>query len=306
MITDQASLLTINSISEQHQLLGLSSPDNPLISIVEFDAIEIRARSSSVNFINKFYTIILKNKCLSGEKYGRNAHDFNQGLMNFCAPDIKRTLLLNDDLPQKGRMISLHPDFFLRHPLQKRIKEYGFFHYEINEALHLSPKEKVIIEGLFNSITQEYQSVIDPYSQDIILSQVETLLTYANRFYSRQFITRKSINNDMLVKLDLILDKCFSDGVIKENGLPSVKSIAGQMNISPNYLSDLLRNMTGQNTQQHIQNKIINKAKQILLTTNLSVTEIAYKLGFEHTQSFNKLFKNKTKTTPLEFKSSSN
>lgn len=299
-------MLTINSISEQHQLLGLESPDHPLISIVEFDTIEMQPRSAPVSFTNKFYTITLKDNCISNEKYGRAVHDFNQGVMNFCAPDIKRVLEPNDDLPEKGWMLSMHPDLLIGHPLHQRIIAHGFFHYEVNEALHLSPKEEHIIARLFNDIRQEYLSVIDHYSQDIILSQIETLLNYANRFYNRQFITRKRVNSDLLVKLDLVFDKYFEGDSLMINGQPSVKLISEQMNISPNYLSDLLRNMTGQNTQQHIQNRIIKKAKQILLTTNLSVSEVAYKLGFEHTQSFNRLFKNKTKTSPLEFKNSYN
>ncbi len=299
-------MLTINSISEQHELLGLERPDHPLLSIVEFDAIAIRARSAPVSFINKFYTITLKNKCSSNEKYGRNMLDFNQGLMNFCAPDIKRVLEPKDNLPEKGWMLSMHPDFLIGHSLHQRIIAHGFFHYEVNEALHLSPKEEQVIERLLDNIRQEYLSIIDPYSQDIILSQVETLLNYANRFYNRQFITRKSINSDLLMKLDLVLDKYLEDNALILNGQPSVKLISEQMNISPNYLSDLLRNMTGQNTQQHIQNRLIKKAKHFLLTTDLSVSEVAYKLGFEHTQSFNKLFKNKTKTSPLKFKHSFN
>ncbi|TCC97958.1 AraC family transcriptional regulator [Pedobacter frigidisoli] len=299
-------MLTISSISEQHQLLGLGRPDHPLISIVEFDAIAMGARSASISFINKFYTITLKPRCISNEKYGRNRHDFNQGMMNFCAPDIKRALEPNDSLPEKGWLLNMHPDFLIGHPLHRRIMEHGFFHYEVNEALHLSPREEQVIARLLDNIRQEYLSIIDPYSQDIILSQVETLLNYANRFYNRQFITRKSINGDLLIKLDLVLDKYFEDDALMITGQPSVKLISEQMNISPNYLSDLLRNMTGQNTQQHIQNRVIKKAKHILLTSDLSVSEVAYKLGFEHTQSFNKLFKNKTKTSPLEFKNSFN
>jgi len=299
-------MLTINSISEQHRLLGLERPDHPLISIVEFDAIAMGDRSAAVSFVNKFYTITLKAQYISDEKYGRSAHDFNQGLMNFCAPDIKRVLQPDDDLPEKGWMLSIHPDFLIGHHLDQRIIEHGFFHYEVDEALHLSPREEQVIARLFSDIRQEYQSIIDPYSQDIILSQVETLLNYARRFYNRQFITRKSLNGKLLLKLDLVLDRYFEDDTLLFNGQPSVKLISEQMNISPNYLSDLLRNMTGQNTQQHIQKRVIKKAKHFLLTTDLSVSEVAYKLGFEHTQSFNKLFKNKTKTSPLEFRNSFN
>jgi len=306
MSADHSSLLTINSIAEQHQLLGLAKPDHPLISIIEFDDIAIWDLPKPINFINKFYTITLKSKCDSYEKYGRNMHDFDQGLMNFCAPEIKRTLDANDHLPEKGWMLSFHPDFLINHFLNDKIKELGFFRYRVSEALHLSPKEEQMIARVLDNIKQEYLSVIDTYSQDIILAQVEVLLNYANRFYNRQFITRKIINTELLTKLNFLLDDHFKDEVVIKSGIPSVKLISEKMNISSNYLSDLLRKITGQNTQQHIQNRTITKAKELLLTTNLSVNEIAYRLGFEYPQSFHKVFKNKTKTSPLEFKHSFN
>lgn len=306
MSAEHSSLLTINSIAEQHQLLGLAKPDHPLISIIEFDDIAPWDLPEPISFVNKFYTITLKSKCDANEKYGRSAHDFDQGLMNFCAPEIKRKLDANDHLPEKGWMLSFHPDFLLDHFLNDKIKELGFFRYQINEALHLSPKEEQMIARVLDNIKQEYLSIIDAYSQDIILAQVEVLLHYANRFYNRQFITRKTINTELLTKLNAVLDEYFKDEVLMKSGLPSVKLISEKMNISSNYLSDLLRKMTGQNTQQHIQNRTISKAKELLLTTNLSVNEIAYHLGFEHPQSFHKVFKNRTKISPLGFKHSFN
>lgn len=306
MDSKKSSPLIINSIDEQHSLLGINKPDHPLCSIIEFDEIIMDTIAAPITFINEFYTITLKSKCTSNEKYGRNMHDFDQGLMNFCAPNLIRELDGNDSFPKNGWMLSFHPDFLINHPLKEKITENGYFYYNKNEALHLSSKEEKIIVRLFNAIRQEYQSNIDSFSQDIILSEIGTLLSYATRFYNRQSITRKSLNNNLVKKLDVILDKYIEQDLLEKNGIPSVKYISEEMNISSNYLSDILRNLTGQNTQQHVQNKIITRAKHLLITTHLSVSEVAYKLGFQQPQSFNKLFKIKTKITPLEFKSSYN
>jgi AraC-like DNA-binding protein len=196
----------------------------------------------------------------------------------------------------------IHPDFIQNYSLSKNIKGYGYFSYAVNEALHLSEKEEIMVSAIMQNIKQEYHSVIDNYSQDVIVSQIELLLNYANRFYNRQFITRKNAGNDLLTKMEALLEEYFSGNQVQEFGLPSVQYIAGQLNISPNYLSDMLRSLTGQSTQQHIQAKLIEKAKTILSTTSLSVSEIAYQLGFEYPQSFSKLFKNKTNISPLEFR----
>lgn len=179
-----------------------------------------------------------------------------------------------------------HPDFLAGYPLAKKIKQYGFFSYSVNEALHLSDKEKETIISIFKNIDEELQNRIDDFSQDVIISQIETLLNYSNRFYKRQFITRKSVNNDLLQKLEEILDDYFSNEKSLMQGIPTVQYLAEILSISPSYLSDMLPSLT----QQHIHNKLIEKAKEKLSTTELSVSEIAYELGFEHPQSFSKLF----------------
>jgi AraC family transcriptional regulator, transcriptional activator of pobA len=194
----------------------------------------------------------------------------------------------------------------LSYPLAKKIKEYGFFSYVANEALHLSEKEKETVLSIFKIIDEELNSRIDDFSQDVIISQIELLLNYSNRFYKRQFITRKGINNDLLQKLEAILDDCFNDEKSLMEGIPTVQFLSAKLNISPSYLSDMLRSLTGQNAQQHIHNKLIDKAKEKLSTTDLSVSEIAYQLGFEHPQSFSRLFKTKTTLSPLEFRASFN
>src|SRR5688500_4336935 len=210
----------------------------------------------------------------------------------------------NDD--HTGFTIIIHPDFFLNSSLAKKIKQYGFFSYSVNEALHLSDKEKETIISIFKNIDEELQNRIDDFSQDVIISQIETLLNYSNRFYKRQFITRKSANSNLLEKLEEILDDYFRNEKSLTQGTPTVQYLADALNFSPGYLSDMLRSLTGQNAQQHIHNKLIEKAKEKISTTNLTISEIAYELGFEHPSSFNKLFKSKTKLSPLAFRQSFN
>jgi len=204
--------------------------------------------------------------------------------------------------PTTGYLLLIHPDLLLSYPLANKIKQFGFFGYSANEALHISEKEKETIFSIFKIIDEELHNRIDDFSQDVIISQVELLLNYSNRFYKRQFITRKAVNNDFLQKLEEILDDSFNDEKALIKGIPTVQFLAEQLNISPNYLSDMLRSLTGQSTQHYIHNKLIQKAKEKLSTTNLTVSEIAYELGFEHSQSFSKLFKTKTDLSPMEFR----
>jgi AraC-like DNA-binding protein len=190
--------------------------------------------------------------------------------------------------------------------LASNIKRYEFFDYAVNEALFLSEKEEGIINTIVENIEQEYQSTIDKFSQNIIVSQIETLLNYSERFYQRQFITRKAGNHKVLEELEQILNSCFDDEELIRKGLPTVSYVANLLNVSPTYLSSLLKSLTGQSTQQHIHNKLIEKAKRLLSTTNATVSEVAYQLGFEHPQSFSKLFKSKSGVSPMEFKVSFN
>lgn len=200
----------------------------------------------------------------------------------------------------------VHPDFIRSYPLAKNIKNFGFFSYDTNEALHLSDQEKTTITGLLDNIGNELNTAIDEVSQDVIVSYIDVLLNYSNRFYKRQFITRKAVNNDVLAKMDIVLEKYFNEQETLNKGLPTVEFLASTLNLSPHYLSDMLRNLTGLNAQQHIHEKLIEKAKEYLTTTGFSVSEVAYALGFEHPQSFNKLFKKKTDKTPLSYRQSFN
>ena len=298
----------INSISEKHRLVSLPEPLHPLVSVIRVADIRFTDAEIWKNFSVNFYCISLKRNIGGKTKYGQNYYDYDKGVMTFIAP--RQVMSLDDSQmdimsPASGYALLIHPDFLYKHPLAMTIKNYGFFSYVINEALHLSEKEEKNIEEIFLKIDQEYQH-IDKHTQDIILSQIDLLLNYCNRFYERQFITRKAVSHDVLSKMEQLLTDYLNDKQTLTTGLPTVEFLANQLNLSPHYLSDLLRSLTGQSAQQHIQERLIEKAKEYLSVTNLSVAEIAYQLGFERPQSFNKLFKRKTSISPLAFRQTFN
>lgn len=298
----------INSISEKHRLVSLPEPLHPLVSVIRIS--DMRFIDSEIwdHFAVNFYCISLKRDIAGKTKYGQQYYDYNKGVMTFVAPkqimslDASQTDILK---PASGYALLIHPDFLYKHPLATTIKNYGFFSYAVNEALHLSEKEEKNIAEIFQKIDEEYQH-IDRHTQDIILAEIDLLLKYSNRFYERQFITRKAVNHDVLTRMEQLLNDYFDHEEALKNGAPTVESLANQLNLSPYYLSDLLRSLTGQSAQQHIQEKLIEKAKEYLSITNLTVAEIAYQLGFEYPQSFNKLFKKKTNISPLEFRQTFN
>lgn len=294
----------ISSISQLHQLLQLPKPLHPMLSVVDNTTMSLSTELISSPFLFDFYKISYKYSTNGKIGYGQGYYDFNEGGMMFTAPN--QLIFIEEDAEAKyyGYTLFFHPDFIRNYPLGKNIKKYGFFSYNTNEALHLSDKEKDKIIGILDNINNELHTAIDEISQDVIVSYMEVLLNYSNRFYKRQFITRKTVNNDLLSHLEQILDAYFNDEKGLNNGLPTVEYLAGQLHVSSRYLSDMLRTLTGQGAQQHIHEKLIEKAKEKLSTTNLSVSEIAYELGFEHSQSFSKLFKAKTKQSPNEFKQS--
>ena len=297
---------SINSVSEIHRILGLPKPENPWVSVINFDEIQCFADDSLKSVVYNFYSICIKKDFKGKLKYGQNYYDFDEGVLTFFSPGQVVTTELTDDLKLSGYWLIIHPDFIQSYPLAKTIKDYGYFSYAVNEALFLSEKEETMIAAIMKNIEQEYYCNIDQYSQDVMISHIELLLNYANRFYNMQFITRKNAGNDLLVKLEAILSDYYNRGKVREAGLPTVQYVSEKLNISPNYLSDMLRTLTGQSTQHHIHNKLIEKAKELIATTSLSVSEVAYQLGFEYPQSFNKLFKSKTNLSPLEFRHSFN
>lgn len=294
----------IKSISEFHRLLSLPAPKHPLVSVINLAESIFLEDEVWKGFVNRFYCVALKREAKGKIKYGQQHYDYDKGVLSFTAPNQVQYLDLHNMECGSGFLLIFHPDFLLKHPLAATINSYGFFSYAVNEALHLSAEEEADLITILNKIDKECQH-IDRHTQEIILSQIDLLLNYSNRFYERQFITRKNNNHELLIKFEQFVNEYFT-AETSNQGLLTVQRIAEQMNLSPNYLSDLLRVHTGQNTQQHIHEKLIEKAKEKLSTTNLSVSEIAYALGFEHSQSFSTLFKKKTTMSPLEFRQAFN
>lgn len=304
MKNTEQNITKINSIKELHSFMGLPSPLNPLITIIDHSSTTNYIQPQNEKLLLEFYNISIKRSFKGKLKYGKNHYDFDDGTMSFIAPNQIISVDSDGNRNSDGWSLLFHPDLIRQYPLGKMIKNYGFFSYTVNEALHLSDQEEKTIEAIVQNIQKEINSRLDNFSQDVMVSNLELLLSYCNRFYSRQFITRKMATNDLLTKFENILDKYFADN--SDLTLLTVEKLATELNVSSSYLSDMLRNLTGQNTQQHIHEKLIEKAKGILTTTNLTISEIAYQLGFEYPQSFSKLFKSKTNLTPIEYRHSYN
>jgi AraC-like DNA-binding protein len=300
-------LYSIDTVSELHKISGLPQPQHPLISLVDYSQVEYQIEESEISWIQALYFIGFKRDLQGKLHYGQSQYDFDGGLLCFIAPrQLVKMIIEKYDKKPSGYLLAFHPDFIWNTPLAKTIHKYEFFGYDVNEALFLSEKEEETLIGLFKGVEKEYQSGIDQFTQSIIISQIEVILNYCERFYQRQFITRKKSNHQVLDKLEFFLEEYFTNENIINKGLPTAQLIAEQLNVSTNYLSSLLKSLTGQTTQQHIHGKLIEKAKEKLSTTDLTVSEIAYELGFEHSQSFSKLFKAKTDISPLEFRKSFN
>lgn len=294
----------INSISEIHQLMGLPKPHHPLISIVDLKGLRNDTGIDAVIF--DMYVISMKRGC-DGLHYGQQKYDFDEGLMAFLSPgQVLRGEESGVPPNLEGWMLFVHPDFLWNTSLAKKIKKYEYFGYSTSEALFLSDKEETVINDIVKNIKEEYHSNIDKFSQDIIISNLETLLNYSERFYERQFITRKVTNHKLLERVEDLLENYFLSNEQVLNGIPSVDFLAQKLNISPKYLSSMLKQLTGLTAQQHIQIKVLEQAKEKLSTSGLTVSEIAFDLGFEHSQSFSKFFKSKTNLSPLEFRKSFN
>ena len=302
--------LKFKTISEYFRFRGLPQPEHPLISVMELGGPETCPHSSGpVSAVLDFYSISLKRVPGSKIKYGRQSYDFDDGVMFFIAPGQVFAIELSavgKGSERSGWVLLVHPDFLWGSPLAQKMGGYEYFGYDVHEALHLSAKEEGTINGLMQSIEGEYRTNIDKFSGDVMIAQLELLLTYSERFYQRQFITRKKSAHQILYKLEAFLGAHFSEVTLAKDGLPTVRRIAAALHTSPGYLSGLLKSLTGQSTQQHIHDRLIQKAKEQLSTTSLSVSEIAYSLGFEHPQSFSKLFKAKAGLSPLEFRASFN
>ena len=301
------SPIRLKTISDLHRFNNISPPGHPLISLIDYSKINPTPENNELKWVQEFYTISIKRNVAGKYRYGLQSYDFDEGLMTFFSPEqVISVQLVEEDAKSNpsGWILAVHPDFLFGTSLAINIKKYAFLNYSVKEALFLSEKEELVITGILQNIKNESQANLDQFSQQIIISQLELLLNYSERFYQRQFLTRKISNYQILDRLEEYLEDYFSHVDIVDKGILSVQDIAKKLNLTPDYLSSMLKSLTGQSTQQHIHHKLIEKAKVKLSTTDLSVSEIAYGLGFEHSQSFNKLFKSKTKQTPLEFRSS--
>ena len=311
----------LNTVTEYTRFYGLPAPMHPLLTIVDLGCLrnmqsETSAKAALTPVVQQFYMVSLKrNLHLTGAalRYGHQSYDFSEGVMSFLAPgqgcwlanELNVDALADYVADIVGWSLIVHPDLLAKYPLGKKIASYGFFSYQVNEALHLSAAEEATLNGLLNSIRSEAERPIDQFSQEVIVSLLDVLLTYANRFYHRQFLTRRNAvatrdGRALLIRFETLLIDYFARPT--EQPLPTVQFFANQLNVSSAYLSDMLRTLTGQNTQQHIHNALIERAKHLLRATSLTVNETAFQLGFEYPQYFSRLFKKKTGQTPAEFR----
>lgn len=296
----------VKTIGQFYKLRNLPQPEHPLISVIDIAAAPVYNQIESGNVVFGFYVISLKNGSIANTKYGRRPNGFDAGVLGFRAPGQVVKVVPNKAVSDiaSGWMLCIHPDFLWHTPLASKIRSYDFFYYDFKEALFLSEEEQTVINTIVANIAHEFQKARDEFSQKIAIALIDALLAYIERFYQRQFNTNKVASHKLLDKLDDLLIRYFDNEKLSQRGLPTVAMVAEELNVSPHYLSAMLRSITGKNTQQHIHEKLIAKAKELLSATDLSVSEIAYALGFEHLQSFSKLFKTKTKQSPLKFRQS--
>lgn len=303
-----SEILKIDSISKLHQLLGFPKPEHPLISVIKLCDIKNNPDLSEVKMVSSYYSVYLKIGCSVVLKYGRSYYDFEEGTVVTTAPE--QVLSIERDKEDansqesnlEGWALHFHPDLIKQYPLAKKISQYGFFSYEVNEALHLSDKERATISSVIEKITDEYEANIDEFSQDVLVTNVELLLSYIQRFYKRQFLTRKAVNSDLLSSFELLMKDYFNSEELELKGLPKVSYFADKLNLSPSYLSDMLKKETRKSLKEHIDYRLIEKAKNLLLNSNATISEIAYQLGFEYPQYFSRIFKKKTGVSPNQYK----
>jgi AraC-like DNA-binding protein len=297
--------INFKNITEFNLAQDLPEPENPLFSVgqkkLNSDEIENSVCSNKeISYTNQFYVISLKN-IVSGEIiYGRTKYDSSTGTLLFSAPD--QTYTIKDlVISSESWYIAFHEDFIRGLDIRKRIKNYNFFNYNVNEALHLTPKEEKTIKSVFKNIEAEYQNNQDEFSKEIILTHLEALLKYANRFYKRQFLNRKEINKALFTRFKEILDEYFESKQLEEKGIPTVEWLASQLGVSHRYMRDTIKTETGKTAVDQINLYLVEEAKNLLLAPNASISETAYQLGFEYPQYFSRLFKKKTGVSPKEY-----
>ncbi|MBN9379126.1 MAG: AraC family transcriptional regulator [Chitinophagaceae bacterium] len=289
----------IKSISELHDFFHYEKPLHPLITVVDLSKVDRSHRKPGAAYRLDLYSVACK-KVEGLFKYGRTTYDFSEGTLMFTAP--YQVLSPGIENKVEGWGLYIHPDFLNANNKGRKLTEHSFFGYDTNEALHISEPEKNVLEDCIKHIQREISSNLDKHSYHLILTNLELLLSYCSRFYDRQFLTRVKAGNDIVEKFEKLLNDYFSRDSLIESGVPDVKYFASRLNLSANYLSDLLSKYTGKPTQEHIHLKLVDKAKSLLWSTENSISEIAYDLGFEHPSHFTKLFKNKTGHSPKEFR----
>lgn len=296
-------MIHLHSVADLYKLFGLGNSQHPLVAVLDFSKVNDQV-GEFTKISTDFYSVMFKNYCENTIKYGRKAIDFQDGNLICIAPN--QTIEIDTEIEPKQNMLGwglfFHPDLIRATSLHDKLKSYSFFNYEVSEALHLSDKEKNILWECVQKIQLELQENIDVHSQHIIVSTIELLLNYCSRFYGRQMITRSQTNKSIIAQIENILTKYFAETKVKEQGLPTVKFLADSVHLSPSYLSDVLKKETGKNAQEHIHFYLIEEAKNYLINTEKNVSEIAYSLGFDYPQYFNKLFKQKTGNTPMEYR----
>lgn len=297
----------IKTISEYHKAMGLSKPEHALISVIDYGSVQLHCMANK-SYVFDFYSILLDRDFKGNMKYGQQSGIFEEGVMFFMSPGQVFEVEAYGEQPlnRSGWLLLIHADFLWKTALAKTIKNYDYFNYSVNEALFLTDKEEKSVLAIMENMAQEYRSNLDKFSGPVIIAQLELLLTYADRFYQRQFITRKISGHSILDRLEAIMDEYFKSGELTVDGMPTVQYVAASLNLSAGYLSGLLKTLIGKSTQHYIQDKLIEHAKVQLSMTDQSVSEIAYGLGFEHPQSFSRLFKAKTSLSPLDFRASFN
>uniref|UniRef100_UPI00404B6D86 helix-turn-helix domain-containing protein n=1 Tax=Fulvivirga sp. TaxID=1931237 RepID=UPI00404B6D86 len=295
----------INTISQAHQAMGLPKPKHPLVSVVKTADFNPIVDFRGIKVVNNLYQITLKQLGCGNLMYGKNSYDYEEGTLVFTSPS--QVTIFEGEMPTEsetnnGWTLAFHPDLIRKSNLADKMSQYSFFSYEVNEALHLSEEELGTIEDLLDKIVKEYSQNLDKHSQNLIISNIELLLDYCTRFYDRQFYTRSNLNLDYVSKFEKLLKMYYEKEDVLEKGIPNVKYLASQLNFSSSYLSDLLKKETGKTAQEHIHLFVIEKAKNQLLGSKNSISQIGYALGFEYPQHFSNLFKSKTGLSPSEYR----
>jgi AraC family transcriptional activator of pobA len=297
----QNKYVDIQSISDLHTLYELPKPKHPLVSLIDLKKVNWSNVIENTFYRIGFYSIYCKKFNGHLLKYGKSYYDFTEGSLMFTASN--QVISPSPDLQiEEGWALLFHPDILNNSALGEKINSYSFFHYDSNEALHISENEKGMLKDCVEKISKEYSQNIDKHTQTIIQNNIELLLNYCDRFYDRQFITRAKVNNDIVQRFERMLKEYFNNETLIDLGLPDVKYFASALNLSPNYLSDLLKRYTGKSTQEHTHLQLIEKAKTLLWGSDKSISSIAYELGFEHPSHFTKIFKTKTGKSPTEYR----